>query len=339
MLNASQQATFDHLFSIIEKTGDGNIEEKDFVLAFLEVKRAAGKDRADEADQAVRRWYLSLKVFADTDKDKFISKAEWNAWAEGLAAELAETGEVGRKYKHFTDAVWATMALGETSVTEKDYAVWFNGLGLGGNANVLFTKMDNSRNGSLSRDEFYAHLISLLKGEENAVEVFGHPITTAEFIEAKINHYAQSILTYKDTSDAIAVGEIKTYALFRSILQGTATTYELGAFDAISDFLAFKGIAPKGKSIVKDEIAVGAATVDAEATLKFLEDKINRYAGLIIGRNERSDAAAIGQLEIYTVLRRAATKSTTADDLGVYDAIGDFLVFRGILKKGTSLVH
>ncbi|MGF7218131.1 hypothetical protein GGR92_004308 [Spirosoma lacussanchae] len=63
-----------------------------------------------------------------------------------------------------------------------------------------------------------------------------------EFVENKINEYAQEILTGKDRVDDMALGELLFYQALRRNLKGTATMQDVGMLDAINDVLQQKGI-------------------------------------------------------------------------------------------------
>lgn len=62
------------------------------------------------------------------------------------------------------------------------------------------------------------------------------------FVEDKINEYAQVILTGKDRADDMALGELTFYQALRRTLKGNATMQDIGMMDAINDVLQQKGI-------------------------------------------------------------------------------------------------
>lgn len=62
------------------------------------------------------------------------------------------------------------------------------------------------------------------------------------FVEAKIDHYAKSIVTKGDKMDDLALGELTFYITLRRALQGTASTQDKGLLDAINDTLQELGI-------------------------------------------------------------------------------------------------
>jgi len=63
-----------------------------------------------------------------------------------------------------------------------------------------------------------------------------------QFIEDKINHYAQMIIDRSDKFDDMAIGELSFYMSLRRILNGRGTIQDKGMMDAINDFLQEKGI-------------------------------------------------------------------------------------------------
>ena len=58
-----------------------------------------------------------------------------------------------------------------------------------------------------------------------------------EFIENKINTYAQDIIDKGDIYDQLSLGEISFYMSLRSVLKGTATKQDIGLMDAVNDTL------------------------------------------------------------------------------------------------------
>jgi len=58
-----------------------------------------------------------------------------------------------------------------------------------------------------------------------------------EFIENKINSYAQDIIDKGDKYDQLSLGEISFYMSLRSVLKGNATKQDIGLMDAINDTL------------------------------------------------------------------------------------------------------
>ncbi len=72
-----------------------------------------------------------------------------------------------------------------------------------------------------------------------------------QFVEDKINHYAQMIANHKDKADELAMGQLSFYMAFRRVLKGEASTQDLGMMDAINDVLQKKGIVEKGSTFYK----------------------------------------------------------------------------------------
>ena len=58
-----------------------------------------------------------------------------------------------------------------------------------------------------------------------------------EFVEKKINSYAQNIIDGSDKRDAHAMGELKFYMALRRCLKSESTIEDIGMLDAINDVL------------------------------------------------------------------------------------------------------
>lgn len=252
MLNAQQQQTFEYLFGLFDKTGNGSIAENDFIKAFEGIKAASSADKAAKIDKAARRWYLSLSVFGDENKDKQLSKAEWLKWAEGFAEDVQDA-EISRKYGHFVDAVFASIAGDDDTISADEYALWFHSFGLVGNAAAIFKQMDGNGNGTISKDEFNNLFLAFVKGNilVTGHQLFGKTTTVLQFIEDKINHYANLIVKGQDKVDDIAAGQLDIYLTLRRALKGTRTSQDLGRLDAINDFLQLTGHLAPGQSFLK----------------------------------------------------------------------------------------
>lgn len=185
MSGTTQNDRFTALFNIFDTTGDGNIKEEDFAKAFAPISDALASYNAEAAEKfnkSLRRCYLSLKVFADTDKDKAVNQEEWLAWANGFAADLKENNTITKNYHHFTDAIFTSISpeldendgeLNRREITSKEYAEWFSLMNLNGSASEIFTAMDTNGKDSITKDEFEAALMAFFSGDENAPQVFG----------------------------------------------------------------------------------------------------------------------------------------------------------------------
>ena len=68
----------------------------------------------------------------------------------------------------------------------------------------------------------------------------------------------------------------------------------------------------------------------------FIEEKINKYAALIVKQGERGDDLALGELTFYIALRRVRAGKGTTQDLGLMDAINDTLQELGHLPNNAS---
>ena len=71
-----------------------------------------------------------------------------------------------------------------------------------------------------------------------------------EFVENKIDKYAQAIITGSDKKDALAFGELSFYMALRRIIKGEATPQDLGMAGAINDTLQEAGIIDRDKTFV-----------------------------------------------------------------------------------------
>lgn len=72
-----------------------------------------------------------------------------------------------------------------------------------------------------------------------------------EFIETKVNEYAQKIVKGSDKSDELAFGELSFYLSLRRVLTDKATPQDVGLVDAINDTLQELGVLEKGKTFYK----------------------------------------------------------------------------------------
>ena len=71
-----------------------------------------------------------------------------------------------------------------------------------------------------------------------------------QFIEDKINHYAQSIINDTAKKDAHSFGELSFYMAIRRVITGAATREDLGMMDAINDTLQEANIIDSGETFV-----------------------------------------------------------------------------------------
>lgn len=248
MLNVVQQQNFEFLYRMFDKNGNGTIEEADFMKAFEGVKEAAGDEKASIVDKSARRWYLALKVFADENKDKVISREEWMGWATDMAKDVAENNAINRKHAHFADAVFASITMDDRKITATEYATWFSSFGLCGDAATIFATLDANNDGELTKSEFDDLVVEFVKGDQELAgyQLFGEPNTLIQFVENKINTYAQRILEYTAEHDTVALGELQFYMSLRKTLLGKENFQDRGMMDAVNDVLKYKGII-KGK--------------------------------------------------------------------------------------------
>lgn len=71
------------------------------------------------------------------------------------------------------------------------------------------------------------------------------------FIETKLNEYAQKIVQGGEKSDDLAFGQLSFYLSLRRVLNGKATPQDLGLLDAINDTLQELEIINEGKTFYK----------------------------------------------------------------------------------------
>ena len=69
-----------------------------------------------------------------------------------------------------------------------------------------------------------------------------------QFVEYKINHYAQVIIDENDKFDELAVGELIFYTSLRRMLDGKGSIQDKGTMDAINDFLQEMGLVEEGRT-------------------------------------------------------------------------------------------
>jgi len=72
-----------------------------------------------------------------------------------------------------------------------------------------------------------------------------------QFIEDKLNSYAEKIKDSSARSDEHALGELTFYMALRRVLAGKGTPQDLGMMDAINDTLQEKGILQQGGTFLK----------------------------------------------------------------------------------------
>ncbi|MEI6412542.1 MAG: EF-hand domain-containing protein [Bacteroidota bacterium] len=166
MLNATQQQAFERLFNIFDKNGNGSVDENDFVKAFDDIKAESSPAKIEKLDKLARRWFLSISLFADSDKSRSVTKEEWMNWAAIIAEDAEEANEGDRRYDHFLNAVFAGISVNsDTTITDEEYAAWFRSFGLVGDKMAIFERLDTNGNGSLSKDEFSDRLLEFVSGD------------------------------------------------------------------------------------------------------------------------------------------------------------------------------
>ena len=86
---------------------------------------------------------------------------------------------------------------------------------------------------------------------QRANQLGGKNIDMDQFIEDKLNTYADKIKKGSAKVDELALGEMTFYMALRRVISGKATSQDIGLVDAINDTLQFKGIIEKGKTFYK----------------------------------------------------------------------------------------
>jgi len=72
-----------------------------------------------------------------------------------------------------------------------------------------------------------------------------------DFVEDKVNNYAQAIIDGSDKRDAHAMGELKFYMALRRVLKKNATIEDIGMMDAINDTMQELDIVPKEETFLQ----------------------------------------------------------------------------------------
>ena len=75
-------------------------------------------------------------------------------------------------------------------------------------------------------------------------------VGTTEFIESRLNAYAEKIKTGSAKIDDHSIGEMTFFMALRRVLAGKGTPQDLGMMDAINDTLQDKGIVKIGDTFI-----------------------------------------------------------------------------------------
>lgn len=173
MLNEQQQAAFDYLFGILDKSGNGCLDKNDFSQAFQGLKKGATTHKVAKLDHAARRWFFLLCTEADENSDRKINKEEWNNWAAGLGAELDPKNMFPRTNTRFVDIVFDSISSDDESISLTEYKAWFASFGLKGNPATWFNLAtdfnelltDSANNKKISFSDFFMLLREFTNGE------------------------------------------------------------------------------------------------------------------------------------------------------------------------------
>lgn len=72
----------------------------------------------------------------------------------------------------------------------------------------------------------------------------------SQFVETKLNQYAERVVGHSEQVDDYAFGEISWYLALRRVLAGKGTPQDLGMMDAINDTLQKKGFVGNGATFL-----------------------------------------------------------------------------------------
>ena len=72
-----------------------------------------------------------------------------------------------------------------------------------------------------------------------------------DFVEDKVNNYAQAIIDGSEKRDAHAMGELKFYMALRRVLKKNSTIEDIGMMYAINDTMQELGIVPTEETFLQ----------------------------------------------------------------------------------------
>ena len=72
----------------------------------------------------------------------------------------------------------------------------------------------------------------------------------SQFVETKLNKYAERVVASGEQIDEYAFGEISWYLALRLVLVGKGTPQDLGMMDAVNDMLQQKGFIGTGTTFL-----------------------------------------------------------------------------------------
>jgi EF-hand domain pair len=168
MATNAQLQSFEALFRVFDKDNSGSIEEADFLAVFEPLKAKATVLKAEKINLTARRWFLSIYVGNDTNKDRKISKQEWLDWMTDAAAseeETIKTDTLSSKFSRLTNAIFDTFAYDNDTISAEEYATWFGVLGLSGDPAAIFSKFYLMQNGTLGHGAFDLLLKEFVLGD------------------------------------------------------------------------------------------------------------------------------------------------------------------------------
>lgn len=72
----------------------------------------------------------------------------------------------------------------------------------------------------------------------------------SQFVETKLNTYAERVVASGEQIDDYAFGEISWYLALRRVVAGKGTPQDLGMMDAVNDTLQQKGFIDNGATFL-----------------------------------------------------------------------------------------
>ncbi len=157
MLSIFQTFKFKSLFRLFDKNGNGTIDQTDFEQIFSDMVTDGDEAKLKHAATAAKRWWLSLKLYGDKDKDKTVTQEEFLAWAAGAMKS--------RAFARWVDALFDAIANGDNLVTAAEFQGFADALGFGEQADAIYFVMDVNDDGAIDRKEFTVRMEEFFTGD------------------------------------------------------------------------------------------------------------------------------------------------------------------------------